>query len=111
MRVPNHNRILWREVVAETRKRYRKCRAVFWLAGVLLGLGLGNYVIEWPLAGILGGFAGLLLAWMLVTRPAAFRLFRERKGLCVHCGYDLCATLGRCPECGTICPKREITVG
>jgi hypothetical protein len=37
------------------------------------------------------------LVWFVKTGR---RRRRSRAGLCPHCGYDLRATPGRCPECG-----------
>ena len=42
----------------------------------------------------------LPVLWML-TSFLAMRRRRRRPGYCQTCGYDLRATPGRCPECGT----------
>jgi hypothetical protein len=43
--------------------------------------------------------------WLIRTRRQAHR---AKFGWCLTCGYDLRATPNRCPECGTIPPKKEI---
>jgi len=45
-----------------------------------------------------------LAAWRLFTLLARWRRLRRRErieqGLCPACGYDLCESRTRCPECG-----------
>jgi hypothetical protein len=67
------------------------------------------------------GHRGVIVEWdapywfllLLCSLPAALLLIaasrrRRRSGLCPTCGYDLRATPGRCPECGTT-PEAEAT--
>jgi len=41
-------------------------------------------------------------AFLLATLRVWRQLERSRKGRCENCGYDLRATPGLCPECGTV---------
>jgi hypothetical protein len=47
--------------------------------------------------------------WFPRQRRRRRTVARLRRGLCVHCGYDLRASPGRCPECGSAAPPRQAT--
>ena len=56
--------------------------------------------IDWWLVIVVGALLPLarIAAWLLKNRRLSHR---QRAGLCPICGYDLRATPGRCPECGS----------
>jgi hypothetical protein len=56
---------------------------------------------EWGAAIIFAAIALLILSYFIRSRR---RVRQFTAGKCIHCGYDLRATSGRCPECGNAPP-------
>jgi hypothetical protein len=74
----------------------------WWDAGTRTNSGSGEAIYEvwlsariWPIVVLATVLPGL---WIIRRQRAR----RHRPGFCERCGYDLRATPGRCPECGTV---------
>ena len=58
------------------------------------------FIVPWWALAVLAGVATTACSYAL--RRDRTRRVRLAAGCCVRCGYDLRATLHRCPECGCI---------
>lgn|GEM_PF-2006894 len=80
----------------------------WWQQGVRIGQS--RYVIPVeprPVGLILGSvFWGVIVLLAQVAYTAAARTRRQRRGLCIRCGYSV-SGLDHCPECGSVAPGRD----
>jgi hypothetical protein len=63
--------------------------------------------VRWWLVALCTFVPGAVLLRPVITHWRARRW--ERRGRCSACGYDLRASPGRCPECGTIQADRLVS--
>jgi hypothetical protein len=63
--------------------------------------GVTSVTINFPFWFLATAFAGTPLLWILTVRSRR----SASSGFCQSCGYDLRATPGQCPECGTVPAK------
>ena len=72
--------------------------------GVYAAIVVGVGIVRPTAAVILSLFAPLGVALLIYFRNPGKRQQRLRNGECVHCGYQLRESKGRCPECGRLIP-------
>jgi hypothetical protein len=58
----------------------------------MTSITLPLWFVAWP----------FLLPFLFWLRTALHTRQRLRHGLCLHCGYDVRASSGHCPECGNV---------
>ena len=120
-----------------TFQRFKTPPQIYWSQSGRRRSGFGPILIEEGQLGTMWGEWGELLFYMGPVQPytsvalpmwllfvltavlpvmtgvvalqrLARRVLRRRNCLCPSCGYDLRATPGRCPECGTIAPVPHV---
>jgi hypothetical protein len=75
----------------------------FHFAGITLDLAPrrhGSIGLDWLYLPLLYPLLLLLIPPWIQAGRFVFYLTRDRRGRCVHCGYDLRGSPGACPECG-----------
>jgi hypothetical protein len=93
------------------RKSWQVSLVVFAVIATTVILALRFVVAVLVFGSILAIFLFPLIALVFfLLIPRNWRVERLRRGRCVKCNYDLRASTDRCPECGTLCPPRELSV-
>ena len=72
--------------------------APFIIGGVSLAVGIPAHGSIYVVPCIVFAIGAYQMARLDVRRQ---QQQQREQGLCCHCGYDLRATPGRCPECGS----------
>jgi len=101
--------MLWQESV-RSRAPTRRDHFGYWWSGLRDPTPAGPlpwFVLVGPIWPLLPPFAILPALWLVRQARVAARRQRARGGRCAACGYDLRATPGRCPECGTTAAPQE----
>jgi hypothetical protein len=96
------NRTPYRKTMAPFRGRYAHLTRFGFRYGQIVRPDLvsrGLVVPHWFVLVVTAVFPSW---WITLWRR---RRFQRRPGRCLACGYDLCATPQRCPECGAVPPE------
>jgi len=81
-----------------------------WPWGYAIGTRSGVMAFGAILYAVYGAVAGIVLVVpTLRLLDRARRRWRVKRKLCHACGYDLRASDGNCPECGTPNPRPQLT--